>query len=223
MSATVKVGWIGLGLIGKPMARRLLDAGYPLTLWNRTPSKAEDLVRSGARLAATPRDAAAAADVLFTCVSDPPALEAVLWGPDGALSGLRSGSVLVFFSAVASGFGLISSYAGFFESIDLIRDHATLLLERFMMQQYGGEFDVKVEAKFPAQPSWPSDDSWRWLREAFGPKEAEVLRRAASVPRPGEQPPRRDGFFWFLLLLDLLLAATVTALVAGAVIKTYFP
>ncbi len=103
MSATVKVGWIGLGLIGKPMARRLLDAGYPLTLWNRTPSKAEDLVRSGARPAATPREAAAAADVLFTCVSDPPALEAVLWGPDGALSGLRSGSVLVDSSTVSPG------------------------------------------------------------------------------------------------------------------------
>jgi 3-hydroxyisobutyrate dehydrogenase-like beta-hydroxyacid dehydrogenase len=103
MSAKQNVGWIGLGLIGKPMARRLVDAGFPVTLWNRTASKADDLVRSGARLAQTPREAAAAADVLFTCVSDPPALEAVLWGPDGALSGLRAGSVLIDSSTVSPG------------------------------------------------------------------------------------------------------------------------
>jgi 3-hydroxyisobutyrate dehydrogenase len=103
MSANPNVGWIGLGLIGKPMARRLLDAGYPLTVWNRTAAKADDMVRGGARLAATPREAAAAADVLFTCVSNPPALEAVLWGPDGAISGLRPGTVLIDSSTVSPG------------------------------------------------------------------------------------------------------------------------
>jgi 3-hydroxyisobutyrate dehydrogenase-like beta-hydroxyacid dehydrogenase len=98
---TVNVGWIGLGLIGKPMARRLVQAGYPVTVWNRTPAKAADLIREGARLAATPREAAAPADVLFTCVSDPPAVEAALWGDDGAMAGLRAGSVLVDSSTVA--------------------------------------------------------------------------------------------------------------------------
>jgi len=100
---TVNVGWIGLGLIGKPMARRLVDSKYPLTLWNRTASKAADLVSAGARLAPTAREAAAAADVLFTCVSDPPALEAVLWGADGALAGLRAGSILIDSSTVSPG------------------------------------------------------------------------------------------------------------------------
>ena len=98
---TVNVGWIGLGLIGKPMARRLVDAGYPVTVWNRTSAKAGDLVSAGARLAANPREAAAASDILFTCVSDPPALEDVLRGPDGALAGLRAGSVLVDCSTVS--------------------------------------------------------------------------------------------------------------------------
>ncbi|HVB34222.1 MAG TPA: NAD(P)-dependent oxidoreductase [Patescibacteria group bacterium] len=98
---TVNVGWIGLGLIGKPMARRLIDAGYPVTLWNRTRAKAEDLVSAGARLAASPREAAASSDVLFTCVSDPTALEAVLWGPDAAFAGLRAGSILVDCSTVS--------------------------------------------------------------------------------------------------------------------------
>jgi 3-hydroxyisobutyrate dehydrogenase-like beta-hydroxyacid dehydrogenase len=100
---TVNVGWIGLGLIGKPMARRLVKAGFPVAIWNRTASKADDLVSSGARLAPTAREAAAAADVLFTCVSDPPALEAVLWGPDGALAGLRKGSILIDSSTVSPG------------------------------------------------------------------------------------------------------------------------
>lgn len=98
---TTRVGWIGLGLIGKPMAKRLVDAGYPVTIWNRTASKADDLKSLGARAAATPCEAAAAADVLFTCVSDPPALEAVLWGADGALAGLGKGSVLIDSSTVS--------------------------------------------------------------------------------------------------------------------------
>ena len=70
-----KVGFIGLGLMGGPMARNLLRAGFPLVVWNRTKSKADDLVRDGATLAADPREAAALADVLITIVSDPPALE----------------------------------------------------------------------------------------------------------------------------------------------------
>ena len=96
-----KVGWIGLGLIGKPMARRVIEAGFPVTIWNRTASKADDLVRAGAKIAGTPREAAAASEIIFTCVSDPPALEAVLWGADGVLAGLRPGSILVDSSTVS--------------------------------------------------------------------------------------------------------------------------
>ena len=92
------VGFIGLGLMGKPMARNVLRAGFPLVVWNRTSAKADDLVRDGAKFAANPRDAAAQSDVLITIVSDPPALEEVLWGfkgateKTGALDGLRSGT-----------------------------------------------------------------------------------------------------------------------------------
>ena len=95
------IGWIGLGLMGRPMGANLLKAGYSLTVWNRTPARAENLVRQGAKLAATPREAAAASDVLFTIVSDPPALEEVLWGKDGALEGLRRGAVYVDSSTVS--------------------------------------------------------------------------------------------------------------------------
>ena len=95
------VGLIGLGLMGRPMGMNLLKAGYPLTVWNRTSSRATDLVSAGARLAASAKEAAAASDVLFTIVSDPPALEEVLWGANGGMEGLRRGSIYVDSSTVS--------------------------------------------------------------------------------------------------------------------------
>lgn len=95
------IGMIGLGLMGRPMALNVLKAGYPLVVWNRTASRAEDVVKAGARRAGSAREAAAAADVTFTIVSDPPALEEVLWGPEGVLAGLRRSSVLVDASTVS--------------------------------------------------------------------------------------------------------------------------
>jgi 3-hydroxyisobutyrate dehydrogenase-like beta-hydroxyacid dehydrogenase len=95
------IGFIGLGLMGKPMARNLLRAGFPVTVWNRTKSKAEDLLLEGAKLATDPREAAAVAQVLITIVSDPPALEEVLFGSNGALEGLRPGSTLIDSSTVS--------------------------------------------------------------------------------------------------------------------------
>lgn len=100
-----KVGLIGLGLMGRPMGMNLLKAGHSLTVWNRTPSRADELVASGAVLARTPREVAAASDVLLTIVSDPPALESVLWGrdgkDDGALAGLQAGSIYIDSSTVS--------------------------------------------------------------------------------------------------------------------------
>jgi 3-hydroxyisobutyrate dehydrogenase-like beta-hydroxyacid dehydrogenase len=87
------------------MAMNLLKAGHSLTVWNRTLSRAQELVAAGATLAKSAREAAAASDILFTIVSDPPALEQVLWGHegsnDGALSGLRRGSIYIDSSTVA--------------------------------------------------------------------------------------------------------------------------
>ena len=99
------IGLIGLGLMGRPMGMNLLKAGHKLTVWNRTASRAQELVAAGAKLAMTPRDAAAGAEILLTIVSDPPALEEVLWGHggknDGALAGLRAGSIYIDSSTVS--------------------------------------------------------------------------------------------------------------------------
>jgi 3-hydroxyisobutyrate dehydrogenase len=72
-----KIAFLGLGSMGAPMARRLLGAGHPLTVWNRTAAKADPLVAEGAVLAASPADAARNADVLITMLADPTALDAV--------------------------------------------------------------------------------------------------------------------------------------------------
>jgi len=86
--------------MGRPMAANLLKNGFSVVMWNRTPGKSDALAVAGAKVAATAREAAAAADVLITIVSDPAALESVLWG-EGALEALRRGTVLVDSSTVS--------------------------------------------------------------------------------------------------------------------------
>ncbi len=85
------IGLIGLGLMGKPMGLNLLNADYSLTVFNRTKSRADSLVAAGAKLASSPREVAACSDVLITIVSDPPALESVLWGTGSSKSDNSSG------------------------------------------------------------------------------------------------------------------------------------
>jgi 3-hydroxyisobutyrate dehydrogenase-like beta-hydroxyacid dehydrogenase len=104
-SSKAKVGLIGLGLMGQPIGMNLLKAGHTLTVWNRTTSRADELVALGAKLATSPKEVAAASDVVLTIVSDPPALESVLWGAEGrdsgALAGLKPGSTYIDSSTVS--------------------------------------------------------------------------------------------------------------------------
>ncbi len=99
--AAKHIGLIGLGLMGRPMGMNLIKAGYPLTVWNRTASRADELVAAGARLAKSPQEAAVASDFLLTIVSDPPALEDVLWGNCGAIHALKPGSIYVDSSTIS--------------------------------------------------------------------------------------------------------------------------
>jgi 2-hydroxy-3-oxopropionate reductase len=96
-----KVGLIGLGLMGKPMGMNLLKAGFPLTVWNRTASRADELVAAGAKLAQSPRELAANSELVLSIVSDPPALEEVLWGQNGAMQGFQRGSTYIDSSTVS--------------------------------------------------------------------------------------------------------------------------
>jgi 3-hydroxyisobutyrate dehydrogenase-like beta-hydroxyacid dehydrogenase len=98
---TATLGFVGLGAMGGRMARRLLDAGYTLYGYNRTAAKAAALVRAGMTLAASPREVAERADVVFTMVTDDTALEAVTRPPEGLLAGWRPGAILVEMSTVS--------------------------------------------------------------------------------------------------------------------------
>ena len=95
------LAFVGLGAMGSRLARRLLEAGHAVTGYNRTAAKARALVDAGLRLAPTPREAAAAADVVFTMVTDDEALDAVVTGDDGVIAGLRRGATLVEMSTVS--------------------------------------------------------------------------------------------------------------------------
>jgi 3-hydroxyisobutyrate dehydrogenase-like beta-hydroxyacid dehydrogenase len=90
----------GLGRMGMPMAARLLGAGHDVVVWNRTPGRAGELVEKGAREAGSPAGAAAGAEVVFTMLADPAALDAVLFGPEGLIGGLSPGATLVEMSTV---------------------------------------------------------------------------------------------------------------------------
>lgn len=97
---TLRIGFIGIGLMGRPMAIRLLRAGYPVVVWNRTRSKAQALVEEGATLASSPAALAAAVDVVCTIVTGPADVEAVLCGPDGVLAHMQPGSALIEMSTI---------------------------------------------------------------------------------------------------------------------------
>ncbi|OMO58312.1 6-phosphogluconate dehydrogenase, NADP-binding protein [Corchorus olitorius] len=94
--SNTRLGWIGTGVMGRSMCAHLINAGYTLTVFNRTLSKAQPLVDMGASLAQTPRELAAQSDVVFSIVGYPSDVRQVLLDPtDGALSGLRPGGILV--------------------------------------------------------------------------------------------------------------------------------
>jgi 3-hydroxyisobutyrate dehydrogenase-like beta-hydroxyacid dehydrogenase len=100
MGQELKIGWIGLGNMGQPMSTRLLEAGYQVTVYNRNAAKAAEVVKAGAKLVNSPKEAASGADVVFTMIADNAALEAVTMGENGAIAGLKSGAILVDMSTV---------------------------------------------------------------------------------------------------------------------------
>lgn len=94
------VAVVGLGAMGGRIARRWLDGGHELHVWNRSPEKATELVRDGAVLAGTPAQAAAPADFVATMVADPAALAEVTEGPEGVAAGARDGATVLEMSTV---------------------------------------------------------------------------------------------------------------------------
>jgi 2-hydroxy-3-oxopropionate reductase len=96
----MKVGFIGLGIMGKPMAQNLIKARHQLTVFDLTPERAKDAIASGAALGQSAKDVAAGSQVTFTMVPDGPEVEAAILGPEGALEGAEPGSVIVDMSSI---------------------------------------------------------------------------------------------------------------------------
>jgi len=106
-----KVGFVGLGLMGAPMAASLLKAGFPLQVWNRTPEKAEALASEGAVRASTPAAAARGADFVVVMVADDAALDSVIFGEEGLSRGMKRGAILVNCSTTSPGLGFRAATA----------------------------------------------------------------------------------------------------------------
>jgi len=94
------LGFAGIGLMGLPMCRRLLAAGYPLTVWNRSPHKCAELVAAGARLAASPAELSQYSDMVLLCLADTSVVREVVFGEQGVAAGGRHGQLLVDLSSL---------------------------------------------------------------------------------------------------------------------------
>jgi 3-hydroxyisobutyrate dehydrogenase len=96
-----RVGFIGLGIMGRGMANNLLKAGFMVRVWNRTASRAEALVEAGAEAGSSPADVAAHSDMIVTSVSDTPDVERVILGEDGVIHGAKAGSLVIDCSTIS--------------------------------------------------------------------------------------------------------------------------
>jgi 3-hydroxyisobutyrate dehydrogenase-like beta-hydroxyacid dehydrogenase len=97
----MKVSVVGLGIMGRAVASKLLESGYEVTVWNRTASIADQLVSKGAKIADSPKDAASKSDITISLVTNPEAVTAITLGDKGILAGLPSGSVHAEMSTVS--------------------------------------------------------------------------------------------------------------------------
>ena len=96
-----RVGFVGTGIMGAPMARNALKAGFPVTVTNRTLPRAEPLAKDGATVVKTPREVAERSEIVVTMVPNTPHVEAAMFGPDGVAAGAREGLLLIDMSTIS--------------------------------------------------------------------------------------------------------------------------
>ena len=96
-----KIGFIGLGIMGRGMSRNLLKAGFAVCVWNRTANRMDAIIEAGATAGKNPADVAAQSDIIITCVSDTPDVEAVILGENGVIYGAKPGALVVDMSTIS--------------------------------------------------------------------------------------------------------------------------
>jgi len=97
----MRVGFVGLGIMGRPMAKNLLKAGFEVRAYNRSPGPRTELAEAGAEIAATPREAATGVEAVITNVTDSPDVEQVILGPDGVIEGAAPGTIVIDMSTIS--------------------------------------------------------------------------------------------------------------------------
>jgi hypothetical protein len=147
-----------------------------------------------------------------------------LFGIDAQIKvqGVRFGSLLVVFSVLLSGYSLLASYKDFHDSIQLIKEHCKLLLSKLLRDLYPHRsFSVSVDTRYPTLPDpFELSSPLRfWERRGIHPAKLPWDLWGSA---PLREHPRRDGFFWFLLGLCVLLLVALSVLVYAAVVQTYF-
>jgi hypothetical protein len=175
----------------------------------------------GARLTPSGENGSVEDTVIRTLTAELPGEMRRLFGVEVEIhiKGTRYGSLSVFFGAVLTAYGLLSGYKGFSESMNLIRQQADDLLTGALRRL--GSYSVNVYERYPGTEEL---DDWspryRWLRRRYPPDlVGEILARAE--PTYEVVPPRRDGFFYFLLTLCIVEMAAMGLLVWRAVVHTY--
>jgi len=96
-----RIGFVGLGIMGRGMVRNLLKNGFSVRVWNRTVSRSEELAKDGAVIGSSPADVAAHSDIIITCVSDTPDVQAVILGENGIIHGAAAGSLVIDMSTIS--------------------------------------------------------------------------------------------------------------------------
>jgi 3-hydroxyisobutyrate dehydrogenase-like beta-hydroxyacid dehydrogenase len=185
----MKVSFIGLGSMGLPMARHLLQAGHTLTVYNRTRARAEPLKAFNAVVAESPAAAARGADLLVSMVADDAALEAVMLGPEGALAALSRGAIHVSMSTISPA------------------------LSRRLAERHGAADQAYIAAPVFGRPE-AAEAKKLWI-VAAGPSEALERCRplleamGQEVIMAGDDPPRANVI---KLAGNFLLAAAIEAM-----------
>ena len=174
-----RIGFIGLGIIGLPMAERLLDQGLPVAVWNRTPEKTQRLAANGTAVTRSPRDLAAGCDILITMVSDGAALRDVTQCPDGVSAGFAAGKIHLDMSTIDV--GTSSEMAAFYASRGAHFVHAPVLGNK----RHAAAGELLIFAGGPAtavercQPVFKAlgKKTWTWDR----PQQATCIKLACNL------------------------------------------
>jgi 2-hydroxy-3-oxopropionate reductase len=139
-----RIGFVGLGIMGRPMAAHLVDAGYAVTVWNRTRNKMTALVERGAAPGESPRDVAARSDITITMVADTPDVLDVILGTEGVIHGVRRGSIVADMSTI--------SPAATREIAQTLREHGAEMLDAPVSGGEKGAIDAALSIMVGGKP-----------------------------------------------------------------------